>query len=125
MALNGAGTRFISSFTIATGNPGGTQVVTVAIQPLGSYPALGEPISALFALLGGKVKVAAGVAPDNAVIEGQQSAGYWTYDPATATLRYWTSLVPAEHATGVYSAGELAASMRITFFFPLYGSMSR
>lgn len=126
MALNGAGLRLISTVTHPSGHPGGSYQVTLQAQPLGSYPALGEPLAALLlALADSKVKIVAGVNPDNVIIEGVQDAGFWTWDPVQNTFRYWTALTPTEHSTGVYSAGELAAVMRITMFFPLYGSSSR
>jgi len=127
MALDGAGTRFVSSCIAPSGNPGGTLFVTLEIQPLGSYPALGEFVSDLFAhpLIGGKVKVPPGVKPDNFFASGPGFGGGWTFDPTQGTmggLRFATGAV--EHGTAVYTAGELASLYRITFLFPLYRTTS-
>ena len=128
MALNGAGLKLISTVTHPSGHPGGSYQATIQIQPLGSYPALGEPIADLLTALAATddlLKVAAGVTPDSVFISSVQDAGFWTWDPVQKTFRYWTALTPTEHATGVYSAGELAAVARFTMFFPLFGSTSR
>lgn len=128
MSFDGAGTRFVSSFVIPQGVPGGTLAVTLELQPLGSYATPGEALSDLLALskLAGKVKVPAGVEPDNVLIgAGVQDAGFWTFDQVAQTFRNWSALTPTEHSDAVYSAGELASLFRVTLLFPLYGDMSR
>lgn len=128
MSFDGAGTRFVSSFVIPQGSPGGTLAVTLELQPLGSYATPGEALSDLLALakLEGKVKVPAGVKPDNVFIgSAVQDASFWTFDPVAQTFRLWTALTPTEHSDAVYSAGELATVFRVTLLFPLYGDMSR
>jgi hypothetical protein len=130
MALDGAGTRFVSAQVVPHGeNPGGALLVNLAVQPNGSYPANGETLAALIALaiMGSKIKVPTGVLPD-VVIVGNSNLGHvWSYDPALGTFRNWTAVgaTPTEHATGAYGGNEATAVFRVGLLFPLYGNMSR
>lgn len=125
MSFAGAGTRVVSVTTHAAGVPGGSIDVVLELQPLGSYPALGELVTDLLALsaLGTKVKVVAGVKPDIILVEDSKGLGF-SGDAITGTIRNWAS-VGTEHATAVYTAGELASTFRVLLKFPLFGSMSR
>lgn len=133
MSLNGAGLRFLETVTIPTGFPGGVVDVTIRAQPLGSYPALGEPIAtlltALWALPSSEPHVHVGVVPSQVWISSSLSQK-WDFDPAQGTMgsiRKWDAIgtLLAEHATGVYDALELLSILSITMRFPLFGDMSR
>lgn len=131
MSLAGTGIRFIESSVSESGIPGGVLRVTVHAVPTGNYPALGEPVATLLAAIPGSLaKVAAGVRPSNATINS--NLGHrWSFDPAQGTmgsLRNWTAIsnTPTEHGTAAYDGNEATSCfLRITFEFPLTGSMTR
>lgn len=130
MSLAGAAIRFIEATTVPTGTPGGIYHLTIAAQPTGTYPALGEPIATLLAAVPGSlVKVPTGVKPSN--VEVSDNLGHnWKFDPTQAgqgTLRNFTAIsnTPTEHGTAAYDGNEATAILRITFDFPLFGDMSR
>lgn len=133
MALNGTLSRFVSSFTLGAGSPGGTLGVTVIAVPTGTYPANGEPIATLLlgtaaagGLVDSRIKVASGVKPDNVFITDNLGHN-WQYDQVLGTLRNYTTVgaTPTEHATGAYGGNEASALIRLTFMFPLYSDLTR
>jgi|ERR1035437_1401289 hypothetical protein len=133
MSLSGSGIRFIESFVINKGTPGGVQIVTVTAFPTGSYPALGEPIATLLAAVwtasGSQPHVATGVKPSSVLVSC--AGGHnWQYDHTQGTmgsLRNWTAIgaSPTEHATGVYSGTENTVGLHVTLTFPLNSDMTR
>ena len=137
--LNGTGSRFVSSFVVPQGIPGGALCLTVLAVPTNTttgYPANGELLSAFLlgtaaqgGLADGRIKIPSGVRPDSGSIEDNLGHS-WVLDPAIGTmgaLRNWTSVgaTPSEHSTGNYSGNETTSLIRITLYFPLYGDMSR
>jgi hypothetical protein len=126
MALDGAGTRFVSS-----NDCGDLLAITVAIQPNTSYPALGEPVATLLALavMGTNIKQTLGIVPVNAIVGNSNLGHNWSFDPAQGTmgtLRNWTAVgaTPTEHATAGYGGNEASAVFRVTFFFPKFRTVS-
>ena len=130
MSLAGTALRFIEATTVPAGIPGGIYRLTIAAQPTGTYPALGEPIATLLAALPGSLaKVPAGVRPSN--VNVSDDLGHrWTFDASGGTmgnLRNWTAVsnTPTEHGTAAYDGNEATAVLQITFEFPLFGDITR
>lgn len=130
MSLAGAAIRFIEATTTPAGIPGGIYRLTIAAQPVTSYPATGEPIATLLAAVPGSfVKVPAGVRPSN--VHVSSNLGHvWQFDAAIGTmgsLRNFTAIsnTPTEHGTAAYDGNEASEILRITFDFPLFGDMTR
>jgi hypothetical protein len=126
MALNGAGTRFVSSHDC-----GDLLAVTTEVQAATSYPALGEPVATLLglAVIAEHIKQVRGVVPINAIVGNSNLGHDWSFDPAQGTmgtLRNWTAIsaTPTEHAAGAYGGTEDTAVFRVTFFFPKFRSVS-
>jgi hypothetical protein len=130
MSLAGTAIRFIEATTIPAGTPGGIYRLTIAAQPTGNYPALGEPIATLLAAVPGSLaKVATGVRPSNVLIN-DDLGHLWQFDASGGTmgcLRNYTAIgaTPTEHSTGAYGGNEATAVLQITFEFPQSGDMSR